>query len=511
MDCSRRDFAKYGMGTLGASLLAGGRLSAAEDDEQTRVAEGPVGYEPTSDYDLPEGDHDLIRAKMRERRRRDPRPNVLWIFTDQQQWDLMSCAGNKHVYTPQMDRLARMGVRFENTYCPSPVCGPSRGSMVTGRMPHDTGVRHNGDPLSPDTPTMGEVLRRQGYRTWWSGKWHLPEPRLYVDGDVRGFHNLPLPKLPRSYLGDNQDMLFASQSSDNLVWHAGLWSAPWFHACSLINPHDICFWGRTDRDWAIGFETEEYENVDRLPPAPTNRAIPNDEPEVYSWRRSRGLRERSELHWRAYHADYAAMTSTVDRAVGMVLEGARKGGWLENTLIIFTSDHGDNGGSHQLNSKLTCYEEAAKVPMIVVPPGGLDEGRLDSESLVSGLDIAPTVYDYAGVDPLPPLHGTSLRPAVDGARRLERDYVVMHIAPGPRKDPEKGKVEGRMVRSARYKYVAFDWGKNPEQLFDLQNDPGELKNLATDSVHAGTVRQHRRMLADWKERTGDPFRLDGLG
>jgi arylsulfatase A-like enzyme len=352
---------------------------------------------------------------------------------------------------------------------------------------------------------MGEVLREQGYRTWWSGKWHVPEPRLYVDGDVRGFHNMPLPKLPRSYLGDNQDMLFAAQSSDWLVWHAGLWAAPWFHACSLINPHDICFWPRTDRDWAIGYETEAYAQPDALPPAPENCTVPNDEAEVYGRMRSRMNRERSELHWRAYHADYAAMTSTVDRAVGMVLEGARKGGWLENTLIIFTSDHGDNGGAHQLTGKLTCYEEAARVPMIVVPPGGLGEGRVDARSLVSGLDIAPTVYEYAGVESPPETCGTSLRRAVEQGGRLERDYVVMHIAPGRRNHPEQSQIEGRMVRSTRYKYVAFDWGKNPEQLFDLREDPGELTNLAPDPAYADVMRSHRQMLSDWKQRTGDPF------
>ncbi len=461
-----------------------------------------------SDYDLPEGDHDAIRAKMRPLRRRDPRPNVLWIFTDQQQWDLMGCAGNVHAHTPHMDRLARRGVRFENTYCPSPVCGPSRGAMVTGRMPHDTKVRHNGDPLCEDTPTMGEVLREHGYRTWWCGKWHLPEPRLYVDGDVRGFHNMPLPEgLPKPFLGDNQDMLYAAQSHDWLVWHAALWSEPWFHACSLINPHDICFWPRTNREWAIGYECEEYEHVDRMPPVPANLGIPNDEPEVLSMRRSRRNRERSDTAWRAYNADYAAMTATVDRAVGMVLEGARKGGWLENTLIIFTSDHGDGGGSHQWTGKLSCYEEAAKVPMIVVPPGGLAEGRADATSLVSGLDIAPTVYDYAGVEDAPTTYGTSLRGAVEDGGRVERDYVVMHIAPGRRNDPEMGKIEGRMVRSDRYKYVVFDWGKNPEQLFDLQGDPGELKNLAPDPEYAAVIHRHREMLGEWKQRTDDPFEI----
>ncbi|MFW6303006.1 MAG: sulfatase [Candidatus Sumerlaeota bacterium] len=505
MKFSRRNFTKLGAGAVGASLFMRNALSGPQDEKENAMAAAPSANK--HDYDLPEGDHDALRAKMKETRRRDPRPNVLWIFTDQQQWDLMSCAGNKNVNTPQIDRLARVGVRFENAYCPSPVCGPSRGSMVTGRMPHDTRVFHNGDPLSEDVQTMGEVLRENGYRTWWSGKWHIPEPRLYVDGDVRGFRNFPLPEgLPKTFLGDCQDMLFAGRAHDHLVWHAGLFPQPWFHAVSLINPHDICYWFQTNRDWAVGYQLDQYENMDQMPPAPENTAIPEDEPEALS--AGKGARkQRPDAVWRAYNADYAAMTETVDRAVGMVLEGARKGGWLENTLIIFTSDHGDGGGSHQWTGKLSCYEEAAKVPMIVVPPGGLAEGRVDSESLVSGLDIASTVYDYAAV-PNPPLcHGLSLRGALEKKGKVERDYVVMHIAPGRRKHPEQRKIEGRMVRSARYKYVAFNWGKNPEQFFDLENDPGELKNLASDAEYADVIKEHRAMLEEWKKATGDPFEI----
>ncbi len=504
MELSRRSFAKLGAGAVGASLFMQNALSGAQD-EKVKAA-GDLGL-AGDDYDLPKGDHEVIRKKTREVRQRDPRPNVLWIFTDQQQWDLMSCAGNKHVNTPQIDRLAQVGVRFENAYCPSPVCGPSRGSMVTGFMPHLTGVRHNGDTLSEKTPTMGEVLRKAGYRTWWSGKWHLPEPRLYVDGDVRGFHNLPLPKgLPKSFLGDCQDMLYAGMSHDWLVWHAALFPQPWFHAVSLINPHDICFWFKTNRDWAIGYQLDEYENLDRMPPSPDNTAIPNDEPEALS--AGKGARkERPDSVWRAYNADYAAMTETVDRAVGMVLEGARKGGWLENTLIIFTSDHGDGGGSHQWSGKLSCYEEAAKVPMIIVPPGGMESGRVDTESLVSGLDIPATVYDYAGVESPPETHGRSLRGVVEGGGKADADYVVMHIAPGRRKDPEQSKIEGRMVRSSRYKYVTFNWGKHPEQLFDLENDPGELRNLAPDNQYADVIKEHRAMLEEWKKGTGDPFNI----
>ncbi len=504
MQVSRRDFAKLGAGALGASLLMRRAFSAETGSEKTP---GTAAGTDTG-YDLPEGDHDAIRKKMRGIRKRDQRPNILWIFTDQQQWNLMGCAGRKDMHTPHMDSLARKGVRFSNAYCPSPVCGPSRGCMVTGRMPHDTKVFHNGDTLSMEIPTIGEILRANGYRTWWSGKWHLPEPRLYTEGDVRGFRNIPLPKgLSKSFLGDCQDMLFAGQSHDQLVWHAGLFPEPWFHAVSLINPHDICFWPRTDRDWAAGFETEKYEHPDSLPPLPSNLDVANDESEAVQIRRSKANLKRSETAWRAYNADYACMTDTVDRAVGMALEGARKGGWLDNTVIIFTSDHGDGGGSHKMTGKLTCYEEAAKVPMIIVPPGGLDEGRVDSESLVSGLDIAATVFDYAGVKNEPLTHGISLRGAAEKKAKVDREYVVMHVAPGHPRNPKTRKIEGRMVRGPRYKYIKYNRGENPEMLFDLKNDPGELRNLAKDASFSKIIEDHRAMFREWKERTSDPFEI----
>ncbi|MFW5863917.1 MAG: sulfatase [bacterium] len=506
MGLTRRNFNKIGMGAIGASMLMANNTSQAQDPEQKAYGMDP---KPNPDYELPEGDHEAIRAEMKEKRRRDPRPNVLWIMTDQQQWDLMGCAGNKKIHTPHIDRLARKGIRFTESYCPSPVCGPSRGSMVTGRMPHDTRVFHNGDPLSLEVPTIGEILRKEGYRTWWSGKWHIPEARLYVDADVRGFHNIPLPKLPKSFLGDCQDMLFAGQSHDWLVWHAGLFSQPWFHATSLINPHDICYWPWTERDWAIGFECKEYENVDTMPPVPQNLEIPNDEADAVGIRRNKVNLKRTDTAWRAYNADYACMTETVDRAIGMVLEGARKGGWLENTLIIFTSDHGDGGGSHKLTGKVTCYDEAAKVPMIIVPPGGLDEGRVDQESLVSGVDIAPTIFDYAGMKTMPETHGRSLRGAVEGKGPVQRDYVVMHVAPGSPKKEETRKIEGRVIRSKRYKYAIYNWGEKREMLFDLQKDPGEMQNLAPDSRHAHIIKDHRAMFNDWKKQTGDPFQING--
>ena len=485
--------------SLGVGGLSKGfTVAGAETEADAR-------NEDYRDYPLPEGDEEVIRRRAKMERAKDPRPNILWVFTDQQQWDALSCMGNAHVYTPNMDTLARKGVRFEKAYCPSPWCGPSRGCMVTGYMPHRTGVRHNGDTLSTEVPTIGEVLREAGYQTWWSGKWHLPEARVTDRNEMRGFHNIRLPAgLPKQVLGDSNDMLFAGNAHDLLCWHASLFPNPWFYGVSLHNPHDICLWPKTDKKWWIGMQQEHYEPVENLPPMPENFAIPRNEPEAARLSRHRVQENWTETDWRAYRADYYNMVGTVDRAVGMVLEGLRKGGWEDNTVVIFTSDHGEGAGAHQWWEKRSSYEESARIPMIVVPPGGLAEGRVDRESLVSGLDIAATVYDYADIRDNS-THGLSLRPAVEKNKRVPRDYVVMHNSPGSRRNPEERKVDGRMIRSSRYKYICFNWGENPEQFFDLEQDPGELNNLIDDPHLKGLIEEHRSMLENWKRETGDPY------
>lgn len=164
---------------------------------------------------------ELLREQSVRLREADPRPNILLVFTDQQTASAMSCAGNRWVETPAMDALARRGVRFVNSYCAAPVCGPSRAAMVTGLPPHRNGVVYNGDPLRPDLPTIGSVLRSAGYYTAWTGKWHLPESFLREEIDSHGFHHRPLtPGVPWCALGDQTDFLTAMDAEFFLRWQA---------------------------------------------------------------------------------------------------------------------------------------------------------------------------------------------------------------------------------------------------------------------------------------------------
>lgn len=506
---SRRQFAGA---TLAAGTAAGlgvfPRLRAEGANLETPAAAPcdprthPSSGETFLDYPLPEGDHAALRRTASEARSRDPRPNILWVFTDQQTWNALSCAGNPNLFTPNMDRLAQRGIRFSNCSCASPVCGPSRASMVTGRMPHESGVHFNGETPDPSVPSMGEVFREAGYQTYWSGKWHLPESYHRASTEMRGFTNLRLPGgLKGRGLGDATDMLFTGDATYLLKWHLALSPQPWLYTVSLHNPHDICAW--------CASKPLSWEGVDNLPPLPPNHAIPENEPEYLSRHRREARYGRelpfaqdwSEADWRAYLKAYYSMTEAVDRCLGHLLDALESGGWMENTLVLFTSDHGEGVAAHKWVCKLAFYEECLRVPMILSWPGHFRRGVVDDSSLTSTLDIFPTFCDVAGINPPPHLRGRSLRPAAEGTGPVEREAVYAHLANRP-SEPES---QGRMVRTQRFKYNAYSWGANPEELFDLHQDPGETHNLAHHPESQEPLARHRALLERWLLETGDPF------
>src|ERR1051326_5782908 len=174
------------------------------------------------------------------------RPNILFVFTDQQTRGALSAWGNRFLHTPHLDSLARNGVMFWNSYCAAPVCGPARASLVTGRMPHETGLEWNGLPLPAHFPTLGEVFRQAGYETAWAGPWHLSEYCPAADSDLRGFRHFGVPRSPLEHLGTHVDETIAAQPIEFLHQPH---RQPFFLGVSLVNPHDICYWiMERDRD-----------------------------------------------------------------------------------------------------------------------------------------------------------------------------------------------------------------------------------------------------------------------
>jgi arylsulfatase A-like enzyme len=409
------------------------------------------------------------------------------------------------VRTPNLDRLAAGGVRFEQSYCASPVCSPSRAALITGRMPHETGVNYNMGKLDPSLRTLGQVFRDAGYECAYTGKWHIPSN--YVEpgsNEIPGFDVLPLASTPkRPFMGDDIDATVVDSAVEFLHRPRGPDDRPFVLNVSILNPHDICYYLMGTRQWP------KAPSLDTAPPLPANFAVASDEPEFVRLRRNAIVygaeiahtKNWTEGDWRNYLYVYYRMVERADAQVGRVLKALDEAGLARNTLVLFTADHGEGLGEHHWVVKLSLYENPAKVPFIVRYPGVIPEGRVDHDHLVSGTDVVPTLCDYAAVAPPPQCRGQSLRDVIDSPRAPGHDFVISELAT----DPQRPEVMGRMVRTARYKYIAYSIGKGNEQLFDLQSDPGEMHNLAADLSAAGQLQHHRALLRQWVRQTNDPF------
>ncbi len=446
-----------------------------------------------------------------------PRPNVLLLLTDQQTMRAMSAYGNRHLHTPNMDALAQSGTRFEISYCTSPVCGPARSSIVTGRMPHETGVELNGATPDPSIPNLGQIFQAAGYETAWAGKWHLPASYVRPPkGTIPGFECLYVPEGTGFRLGEQTDPAVTDQAVAFLQQEH---DRPWLLAVSLHNPHDICWWVRE--------EPIQPVNMHLMPPLPDNFSIAPNEPEFLTDCRKPkkyGVEQQytadwDETQWRAYLYSYYRLTEQVDRCIGRVMHTLKARGLTQNTLVVFTSDHGEGVAEHQFVVKLTPYDGAASVPLICSWPGAIPEGQVDADHPVSAIDILPTMCDYAEV-PSPEVTGVSLRPWIGKGVRThlperpggcfaqmspdpfsDRECVVCELMPF-REQPHR---LGRILRTSRFKYLAFTDGDRPEMLFDMRADPGETKNLAYDSGHTDELKRHRGLLREWIKQTDDDF------
>ena len=449
----------------------------------------------------------LLRAARQQRGRR---PNILFIMTDQQHAGMMSCTGNAHLKTPALDALAASGVRFERAYATNPVCVPSRFSLQTGRMPSAVGMRLNNTgikvPREMIHNSLGLLLRRAGYETAYGGKVHVPR-NLAAAMRKDGY---------RFLRADSRQKLADASAAFLRARH----KEPFFLFASFINPHDICYMAINAQRRSLGREpvgnldSRVCESLlgrarksgdlgrfvrDHCPPLPDNFKVPPGEPECITTRYllarpfRKFVRDRwSEDDWRLHRWAYCRLTEMVDRKIGQVLDALRAAGLAESTLVIFTSDHGDLDAAHRLEHKSILYEEAARIPLLMSLPGAIPKGKVDDTHLVSnGLDLLPTLCDYAGAAPAKGAPGMSLRPLAEGKAPRWRDHLVVESQ------------NGRMVRTATRKYCVYDSGRRRETLVDLRSDGGEMKDLAALSAHADEVNRHRRLLAGWAKRHGD--------
>ena len=420
-------------------------------------------------------DQPLSSAALRTQPKR---PNLLFIHTDQQHFKALSGLGNHDLLTPNMDRLMKRGVTFSQSYSANPVCCPARSCWYTGRPATEHGMFTNNTTLKQDIPDMGQWFRANGYESFYSGKWHVPGRNPNAS-----FNCLTADP---SGQGQHQDSLVALSAQGFLRSYTG--DKPFFLSLGFLQPHDCCYWGFTHASdpGKLPFPITERD----LPKLPANYASTQPEAKVAQahLKSVRNLtKDWSDLHWRLYMHDYYRMIEEVDAELGRVLDALDDSKFASSTVVVFTADHGDGLARRKLLQKWWLYDEAVRVPMVISAPDS-SRGRMDRSHVVSGLDVAPTLCDYADIPHMPKARGRSLKPLVEGRPRQWREFVV-----------SDANVTGRMVRTSEYKLITY---KNDPvvQLFDMRSDPWEVHNLAGDAKHASTVVALTKGLAEYEDQ-----------
>lgn len=433
--------------------------------------------------------------------------NVLFIMSDEHSRRVLGAYGNDLVRTPNLDRMADTGTLFENAYCNCPICVPSRASFATGRYVHQIGCWDNACPYTGTPPSFGHHLHNAGHRCDSIGKLHYRG-----SDDPNGFDNEILPLHVLNGRGDVQGMLRRPpprrSSTQQLAGDAGAGDSTYLNYDRAIRDAAIDWIRRaaatpSRKPWClfVSFVCPHFPLVappeffalyplDRVPLPRLSR--PQEFPDHPVLRTLRAVQNyqdhfRDEAHVRTAVAAYHGMVSFLDDNIGRVLAALHETALTRDTIVVYTSDHGDNLGTRTFWGKSNMYEEAAGVPLIMSGPG-VPRGRRIATP-VSLVDGFPTILDAAGVAPPPgaaELPGESLLRLADGDSPERFVFSEYHAV---------GSTTGIfMVRFEGWKYVHYH-GYRP-QLFDLRSDPGETRDLASDAVHADVVAEGKRRLAE---------------
>ncbi|MDR3639620.1 MAG: sulfatase [Isosphaeraceae bacterium] len=425
--------------------------------------------------------------------RADRRPNVLLFLPDQMRGQALGCMGDPDVRTPHLDRLAAEGVLFRNTFANTPVCCPARAILLTGRYAHKNGMVANDLRLRESATTLAEILSGHGYRTGFIGKWHL-------DGGPRlpGF----VPPGPR-----RQGFQFWAANECSHTHFAPVYfrDTPQPIADNRFEPE---VW--TDR--AIEFLREAKGQPFFLEVALGPPHDPYGAPETYM-KRYEPAKVAVRPNWvegvpgagRREIAAYEAAINAVDDQVGRLLAALRELKLDDDTIVLFTSDHGDMLGSHGQRLKRKPWEESIRVPGILRYPARIPAGR-QTDTLLSHVDIAPTLLSLCGIPVPKQMQGTDLSPVALGQSTNGPDSVFFQIFVPFAGDGTPHPWRGIRTPSAVYARTR----SGPWVLYDLDKDPFEQTNLAADPAHAALREQLERQLAGWMTRTGDSWDLNSL-
>ncbi len=428
------------------------------------------------------------------------KPNVLFLFADDQRFDTIRELGNPEIVTPHLDALVREGTAFTRAYIPGgdqpAVCVPSRAMLMTGRhffrMPKG---------IPDGAPLWTELMRDAGYVTFGTGKWHNG-PRTYARGFADGgpvfFGGMsdqakvrvqdfdPAGKYgkERERIGEKYSTeMFADGAVRFLENHKG--GTPFFLYCAFTSPHDP----RTPpRKYADLYDPARLTLPKSfLPEHPfDNGELKVRDEQLAPWPRTPEVVRR-------HVADYYGMISHLDAEIGRILDALKKKGLAEETIVVFAGDNGLALGRHGLFGKQNVYDPSVHVPLVMRGPG-IPKGKR-SEAMCYLLDVMPTVLEKAGIARPAGLDGRSLAPLLAGEKEKHRETLLFAY-----------RSFQRAVQDERWKLIEYDVaGKKTTQLFDLADDPEETRSLAGEPGHAATVDRLRGALARLQKEWGDPL------
>lgn len=432
------------------------------------------------------------------------RPNVLLILADEHAPQFSGIYGHSIVRSPNLDRLGAEGVVFDGAYCNSPICVPSRMSLMTGRLPSSDGVYDNASPLRSDTVTWAHLLRSIGYDVVLAGKQHFVGPDQLHGFRAQISHDLHASALHPIYRWDD------GVSPANKPWHhlrtIGPGTTPELEVDDDVEAKSVDYIrskADSDEPWVLVssyiaphfpfvapqkyWDMYDPDAVD-MPHIPTGH-LDEQHPLYRRLRSTFGLDDVSEEQIRRARAAYYALVTYLDDKVGRLLQTLEETGQADNTIVVFTADHGEMLGEHGLWRKSTFYEHSARVPLVMRWPGVVGGGRRVPEA-VSLVDFVATLLEVADVEPTRPLDGTSLTTLMSGSDPGWKDEAiseyVAHGILGPT----------AMLRRGKYKFN-YIHGETPE-LYDLEADPGEFTNLAGDEAYRAIVAEMQAaLLSRW--------------
>ncbi len=438
-------------------------------------------------------------------------PNILIINTDQHRYDCTGKSGMYPVKTPNIDRIADEGAWFSHAYTPIPLCCPARQAFLTGKRPESFGAHWNYDltlkvqSLAPQQFHWTSVLKQQGYKLGYVGKWHASElydPRDFGFDDYISIEDygmfrrdrygnkttgpawfgavdeVPLEASRTHWLADKAESLMRSYQKSGGPWHIRL-DLPEPHLpCTPVKTFDDLYDPAAVPKWA-GFD-ECFENKPYI-----------QKQQLYNW----NIQDYTWKDWAKTAAKYYAVISQADDAVGRILDSLDETGEADNTLVVYTTDHGDMCGSHRMIDKhYIMYDDVVRVPLAVRFPALFKGGIICSDFVCHYLDLVPTIMDIIGHEGPADLHGRSLLPLLQGRTPGDWRQDVVSTYNGN----QFGLYTQRMIRTKHWKYI---WNTTDiDEFYNMEHDPGELNNLIHDPSFTMIVQDLRaRLLACLKE------------